>query len=439
MGSGQAAGGSAMTEYLYRGLLTAVVLVAVAPDVLAEGVYRDGVGARAVGRGSINLGFADTGEMLLDNPAAMTNLPGSSLQSFGADLLITNLTWQEPGIGSFDGHDNPFPMGQAAFITRSDDGRLAVGVGVFSQAGMSSNYDLPGPIPLVGQRNYKSLGALAKILPGVAFRVTDDLTVGATLGVAVSHIELEAPYFLQGPNPFVGTPTMLDMQSTGAALAWSLGLQYDLSDCTRLGITYTGETRFSMHGNTRVEIPGVGNARFSSDLDVDWPRMLGIGISHQLAEQTAVGVDVIWTNWSNAFRTIDLTLSKPDDPVIAGITGPGAFTDSMPLYWHDSVSVRTGIEHTLENGFVLRSGYIYHPNPIPRATTSPFIQTTMQHAVSVGAGTTVCGWNVDLAYQFGFGDPTTVPSSAYVGGDFDGARFSTHAHWLLVELTRICR
>ena len=102
--------------------------------------------------------------------------------------------------------DNPFPMGQLAYWRKSEDERWAFGLGVFAPAGFSSVYDLQGPAPFAGPRHYKSIGALARILPAAAYQVTDRLSIGATCGVAVSHVELEGPYFLQSAGPLRGRP-----------------------------------------------------------------------------------------------------------------------------------------------------------------------------------------------------------------------------------------
>ncbi|HEV3005593.1 MAG TPA: hypothetical protein VGX78_14100, partial [Pirellulales bacterium] len=46
---------------------------------MADGVVRDGVGSISTGRGGTNLGFADNGAILLDNPGAMVNVANNGL------------------------------------------------------------------------------------------------------------------------------------------------------------------------------------------------------------------------------------------------------------------------------------------------------------------------------------------------------------------------
>jgi long-subunit fatty acid transport protein len=51
---------------------------------------------------------------------------------------------------------------------------------------------------------------------------------------------------------------MLSLRGTGAALCWSTGLQYELTDATTLGVTYPSESRFALHGPTNVDVSLLG-------------------------------------------------------------------------------------------------------------------------------------------------------------------------------------
>lgn len=404
-------------------------------SVWGDGVIRDGVGAIASGRGGTNLAFGDNGEVLLDNPAGMMQVGGAGLIECGGDLFFTDLTYSDADNPSVDAHNNPIPMGQLSIIRRSEDGLWAYGLGAFSQAGFAAVYDMNGPFPFSGPQRYKSMGALGRILPGVSVQLTDRLSAGGTLGVAVSHMELEAPYFLQGPHPFAGTPALLDLQGSGAALSWSVGMQYQLDDRTTFGASFTGETHFQLDGNTRLDIPGLGAARFDSTIDVQWPSILGAGLRHQLTPCTIVATDVIWMGWSSAFQNFDLHLTNADNPQIAALTGP-ALLERYPLAWRDTVSVRVGLERDLGCGRVVRTGYVYHRNPIPSDTLTPLIQSTLEHAVSAGYGWKLSEYQLDLAYQFSWSGEQEVASSDFIGGDFNNATHTTRAHWLMASVIR---
>lgn len=402
---------------------------------IADGVVRDAVGAVTIGRGGANIAFADNGQMILDNPSSLVNMSSMRLSEFGIDVLFTDLDFSDPDNPRANAADNPFPMGQLSVTSKSHSGNLAYGIGVFSHAGFSSEYQLNGPVPFSGPQNYMSIGALIRVLPAVSLRVTDRLSIGGNFGVGISHMELEGPYFLQGPNPFVGTPNQLDFQGTGAAISWATGLQYLLTPQTTIGINYQAATEFDLDGSTSVAIPGLGSSRFDSNLNITWPQTLGFGVKHEVNCCTRVGLDLVWFDWSNSFDAFDLTLTDPNNPTFAAVVGNELF-EQFPLRWRDTLSVRTGFERNLPGGRIFRAGYVYHRNPIPAATLTPFIQTTLEHAFSVGYGWQAMGHQIDVAYQYTFADDQEVGVSQFVGGDFNNSVVGTQAHMLSISSIR---
>ena len=67
-------------------LLATVVTLTGARTASADSILRDGVGAISASRGGTNLGFADNGTIILDNPGALVNVGGTGLVELGADL-----------------------------------------------------------------------------------------------------------------------------------------------------------------------------------------------------------------------------------------------------------------------------------------------------------------------------------------------------------------
>ncbi len=408
---------------------------ALVPDAAADGFFRDGVGARSVGRGGTNLGFADSGSMVLENPAAILNMNANRMTDVGFDLLMTDLQYGDADNPLTSAVDNPIPVGQFSIAARTPNPDIGYGLGVFSHAGFGANYVLNGPAPFTGKQRYESFGALLRVLPAVSVRLSPRLTVGGNFGVAVNHMELEGPYTLQGPSPFVGTPARFDLQATGASFSWLAALQYQLTDRTTIGINYQDQTRFTLDGNTRVEIPGLGQSRFDTELAVKWPRTFGMGLKHNWDAQTDLGLDLIWHGWSDAFTSFNNTLTNPDNPVFAAVVG-NRLQENLPLKWRDTLSVRTGFERRLGSGRTVRAGYVYHRNPVPDQTISPYIQATLEHAFSLGYGWQIGQCEIDTAWQFSFSGRQETGASAFVGGDFDNATSLVSVHWLSVSIVR---
>ncbi len=311
---------------------------------------------------------------------------------------------------------------------------IVVGFGAFAPAGFSSDYDLQGPAALPGVHNYMGFGALIRILPGISARLTEDLTVGATIGGAVSHVELEGPYFLNS-GLLRGTPTQLDLQATGGAFSWSCGLQYKLSEQTTVGVRYQGENSFESDGKANIGIPGLGSSIYDVEVALTWARSAGIGLMHQLNRCSRIGIDIEWEDWSSAYDNARLTFTNPSNPVFLGVAGPRV-VEIFPLQWKDALIVSAGYERDLGRDRTVRFGYRYQDNPMPSAATSTYIQTTLEHHFALGGGWKHRGWECDLAYQYAFAPNVFTGTSIYPGGDFSNANIRTQTHMLFFSAMR---
>jgi long-subunit fatty acid transport protein len=412
------------------------VMMSLCGSALADGVVRDGVGAVSIGRGGTNIANADNGAVILDNPAGMVNLEGSGIFEIAIDGLITDLDYSDPQ-NSTNAKFRPMALPELSYVRKSSDGQFAYGLGMFIPAGFGAEWDMRQP-PFSRTPGYKSIGALAKILPGLAYRIDDRLSVGGTFGVAVTHAELEGPFFLQS-GPLAGAPTLLDLQATGAAPTWSLGLQYQLNDSTTLGLTYIDETRFRLEGsaNARVFVAPppapLLSSNFDADVDLVWPRSVGLGVKHDFCEHQRVSVDLIWFDWSHAFEEVGLKLKSPSNPAFDPVT---PYRDRFPLNWDDSVSLRLGYEYFVNPCEVLRAGYLYNSSNVPSSTLTPYIPAILEHTFSVGYGRRFTTWTVDAAYQFAFSPERHVNNSSLLGDDFDNSSVKAQAHWLSFSFSR---
>lgn len=400
-----------------RKLAAAIVFcasLALVRSAFSDGVMLDEISPRALSRGGTNQGFADNGGIVFDNPGAMVNIDGTQMLDIGVDTLLVSGWYSDPQTRR-DTMSTFTPLPQISFIKKSADGDWAYGFGVFTPAGFAERFHLIGPD---GEPHvYESFGALVKILPALSYRVTDRLSIGATLGVGMSYAELEGPYFLQGPS-LPGPLTLLHTHNEGADMVWSAGLQYQLTDNTVFGATYQSASPFALRGNTSVDVlaPPLGSSRYDSTLDVEWPQSVALGLKYDICPHRSVGVDVVWYDWEHSFDQFTLNLHNPNNPGF-----PPQITDHLPLNWHDSVSLHLGYQQELDNGMTFRIGYIFNPNPIPDNTLTPFVQAFMEQGVTVGIGTQLCGWDVDLGYVHEWGPTQHEGTSALIGGDFSNS------------------
>jgi len=424
-----------MKRFAFILFVAHVCLISSGRHAWSNGVIRDSMGATSSGRGGTNIGHSDTGTVILDNPAAIINVNGNGLFEFGIDTVITDLDYGDPQ-NEAASKTRPGVLPQVSIIRKTEDGRWAYGLGIYAPAGYSATWTLNNP--LLGNNAYKSFGALGKIMPALAYRVNDKLSIGGTFGVSVSHLELETPFFLQ-TGLLAGAPTIFDLQATGVTPSWSVGTQYQLGPCTTIGARFIGESRFTYDGSVRATVFGLGpdplQSNFDADVKLAWPRSAGIGLVHSFCNCQRFSADVVWYDWSHAYDSVDLKLKNGSNQMINGMLGP-VVTDSFPLNWKDSISVRIGYEWFLRNSDVCRVGYVHNSRNLPSSTLTPLIPATLEHSFTVGYGTKWTKWRFDCAYQYSFAPDRTVGTSALAGGDFSGSGVESQAHWITLSLLR---
>lgn len=397
------------------------LLASTSTSLFADGIHLNGLSPRAIGRGGTNIAHADNGAVLFDNPAGAVFLPGDGLLDIGGNLLMTDTRYSDAD--NSNARDfNISPLPSFGLVWKSEDHRFAYGLGVYAPAGFSSSYEMQGQFPFAGSQTYKAFGSLVKILPGIAWQVTEELSVGATLGIGICHTELEGPYTLQNAGFLTGTPTRMDLQATGATPVYSFGLQYKPTDTTTFGVAFQSESRFRLDGNALATVPLMGTARYDADVNITWPQTLGFGVRQEVNDFYVLSADLVWFGWSRAFDDIGIHLTDADQMMFPDIS------ESLPLDWRDTLSVKLGVEKLLDNQRILRAGYVYHRNPIPSSTLTPYIQGIFEHGFSLGYGMHWRQWELDASYMFLFSPTVRVGTNGLVGTDFDNATHKAYAH-----------
>ena len=416
-------------------LLPLALCLCAGPARGQNGVTCDSVGATSRGRGGTNLAHSDNGAIVLDNPAGMANLDSSGLLEFGVEGLITDVHYSDP-LNSTTNKIRPEALPEISYIRKSPGGDWAFGLGLFAPAGFGAEYHINNQV--FGRQQYESFGALGKILPAISYKLTDQLSIGGSFGVGLSTVQLEGPFHLQ-TGAVAGVPVLLHTHGTEAAPVWSVGMQYQLCDRTTVGAAYTEESRFNLGGKLDASVAGLGPApvysRFDSQINIVWPRSVGVGFTHLLTERQRLSTDVYWFDWSSAFNNVGLRLTNASNPLFPALLGP-TIRDQFPLHWHDTVSVRLGYEFLLTPCDVLRAGYVYDSPAVPSATLSPYIPGILQHTFSLGYGRQWENWRFNIAYQYNFSPTQHVSQSALVGGDFNNSDIRAQVHWLFMSVSR---
>ncbi|HEX7376224.1 MAG TPA: outer membrane protein transport protein [Pirellulales bacterium] len=396
--------------------------------VRADGLIRDGLGAISGGRGGTNIGFADNGAVIYDNPGALVNVANNGLIDLDVDTVISQVHYTDSKPNNVYSAVRPIPTPDLAYIRRSRDRRWAWGIGAFAPAGFGASYQFQNSF--AGPQKYQSLDGMGKLLGALCFRVTDRLSIGGNLGIAINYLNLQGPLYLQS-GMLAGAPTISNLQNTGVAPTGGFGIQYLLNEKTTLGLNYISESKFKMGGNMNALAFGLAPfpiyTKFAATTNMIWPRSVGVGLSHRFNRRHTLGIDVIWYDWSHAFNQVNVNLTNPSNPLVGAVVG-SANVQRFPLDWRDTVSLRVGYQWAPDDVNTFRFGYVYHASPSNTATLTPFTDGLLEDTFSIGYSRKVGGVYLNTAYQYTWGPTRSVGTSALAGGDFSHSTLHTQAH-----------
>lgn len=115
--------------------------------------------------------------------------------------------------------------------------------------------------------------------------------------------------------------------------------------------------------------------------------------------------------WNFEFNA-DFTDWRSQDHLTIQQAGPQGQSIFVPLQWESSWYYEFGATRYLGHGWLISAGYIFNENSVPDSHYSPLVTDLDRHFFSVGVGYRGKRFDVDVAYQFGYGPTRTVTGSA---------------------------
>ena len=390
--------------------------------------------------------FANDASTIYFNPAGMTRLPaqvvgavhyvspsakfsGSATDIFGNPV--------SGGNGGDAGEDGFVPN---LYITAPLGDGLYAGLGINAPFGLSTRYDSDW------KGRYQAIQSEVRtvnINPSLAYRVNPQLSLGigislqyidAKLTQAVDQGSLCAPTQAQlqalgvpGADPALcagltpqGSDARAKVEGDNWAGGFNLGLLYEPSAQTRVGLSYRSSIKQQLSGNASFSgtLP-----QFSSfglfvntgvTADVDLPQSASLSIWQDLGERWSIMADATWTGWSS-FKELRIQYDSFQ---------PDTVVDES---WNDSWRYALGVDFRPDNNWTLRLGTAYDQTPIPGAShRTARIPGEDRIWASIGIGykfTPSLGVDVGYAHLF-VDDPQIDETSASAGnlsGEYDAS------------------
>jgi long-subunit fatty acid transport protein len=430
-------------RWLFAGLASGVLVLA-AVGAEANGLYRNGVGARAMAVGGADVGWAeDALGAMAANPAGLGFLRSTSLD-LSLMAVYANGDYENRLGQDGDLSDTIRLVPDGAFATRL--GPVTVGLAVIPESLLVADWDYtdtPGGAGGVsyGRQQHRSSILVLRSAVGVGVAVLPNLSLGGSVGLVYNENELHAPYIFQTEPTLRGFKTLLDLETSGFGWNGSVGVMYRPHETVQVGLSYTSETSITTDGhasgNVGPQLAALGvpfrpDFRYDAEVETTFPQMVRLGAAWKAHPRWRVLAGVDWIDWSAAFDDLPITLTGGNNADINGFVGSDRLEDTPSLDWRDRFVYRVGVEFAATPSVFLRAGYSYGKSPVPDGTLTPLTAVIMEHTVGAGVGYRRGRFRVDLAYQYDLPVERRVDVSALQAGEYSGSRVEIDLHWLAV-------
>lgn len=287
---------------------TACSLVLASSHVVAGGIFIYEAGQE--GNGLANAGSAALAKdpsVLMSNPAGLTQLKGTQI-SANAQVILGDIKFSRDANNQFDGNEGgnalQYLPGASLFISHQIDDRSAIGFGMYGNFGLALDYDDDW-----AGRYFTQEAAIIGVSfqPTLAYKFTDDLSIGVGPRIMLGYYRTEMAI----NNNLLGVldrpDGQLEYKDTDVGTGVNLGLLYQLSPRTAVGLAYTSKVKLEFEDSPHLRnitnpIINAGLNRLDVDsleLDLNVPQTVTASIAHDLDEQWKLLGSLGWQDWSD--------------------------------------------------------------------------------------------------------------------------------------------
>ncbi|NYT63877.1 outer membrane protein transport protein [Alcaligenaceae bacterium] len=414
-------------------IIPAVILGLGAASVHAAGFQlleqnASGLGNAYAGSAAI----ADNASTIFYNPAGMTRLPGVNV-SAGFNAILPSFKFNNhgstgpgssPARGSNGGNAGSLALLPNAYVSWELTPNWYAGLGIGVPFGLMTEYDGDW----TGRHHSKKFSIESiNVNPSIAYKVNEQLSLGA----GVNWMRLDAEFSRAAAFP-PNSGALGDLDATvklkGDAWGWNLGLLYQMTPETRLGLSYRSKIKIDASGKTRVRNSSVnsailgpatggllpGNANASTTVEL--PDTAVLSIVHDLNSQWQLLGDISWTGWSS-IKSLD----------IKNTGNPAISSDSLDLRFRDTWRIALGANYKLNHQWMLKGGIAWDQSPVNSNKYRPTsLPDNDRYWLSVGAQYNLNEHTtIDVGYTHLFlkstriANDTSALGKGIVRGDYD--------------------
>jgi long-chain fatty acid transport protein len=346
-----------------------------AGNSMAGGLWVNDYGDFAGGRATAGAAAGtDDAATIAHNPATATRIEGSQLFTAAGAFLPTikfDTQYSSPRNGFDNGKEAGVvaPTGSLSYIHDFGSDKWAGGVYFIGAAGAGLDYGTKWS----GRYQATEVDLLiATLAPTVSYRLTDKLSIGASLQYWYADLNLK----LEVPRLNTNRPDgRASVNGDDTGFGFTLGAMYELTERTRFGINYQSELQPDFSGEAKLRFPdGLPPAQegssVSSDTELNMAQYVRVGMHHDMNEKWAVDFTVGWDDWSQLGNVLLSTERRNID---------------IPAKWRDTYHYAWGTQYRLDKYWTLTTGVSYDTNPVSAANRNAQLPVDRQVRVAFGA------------------------------------------------------
>ncbi|MBS9403048.1 TonB-dependent receptor [Halomonas sp. TRM85114] len=327
---------------------------------------------------------AEDASFMAHNPAAIGNIEGDQVAG-GLAYIDANFELQDaeayptgapPSLsydrgGSRQGGETAVVPSFAAKTQLSDE--LDLGLAVYAPYGLSTKYDNDW----IGRYHaIETELTTVDFQPTLNYRASDRLNLAVGLRAQYADATLSNAIDLGGrgvqagqlpPQAIGNADGIAEVTGDDWGYGYILGALFQVTDQTRLGISYRSEIDLTLDGEARFSSDDpagqqvLAGAQSTNTLtngggtaDLTTPANLNLGVYHQLTDRLALMANAEWTEWSS----FDELVVEFEDNT------PNSRTEEN---WDNTWAFSVGANYALTPQWLLRAGLGVDESPVPSA------------------------------------------------------------------------
>lgn len=411
---------------------THILLGMFALTLLAGNAWAQGFGvyeqsACALGRGGATVAMpCNDGSAIFFNPAGLGLATGTQI-SVGGSIINPNGDFRNATTQTVGSLQQRYYQVPNAYIAQPID-KFVVGFGMFAPYGLTTDWPLNFEGRFLG---YKTSVKGLYLQPTVAYKVTDNVSIGAGVDITYASLELNQRVDLstQQLTPAmtfaaIGIPAGTDFANVKLSgnrwkIGFNAGVQAKLPNGVSFGARYLARQKIDIADGdfaayqiptnlllpitlsptlpkgtpidmmVRPQFTGQGALAVQrASTAITFPDQLVVGTAFKVASKTTILADYIFTHWA-LFDQIVITRQY--------VTTPTVMTEN----YRNTHGVRLGVEHEVNSHLALRGGFVTHTAAAPDETVTPLLPEGPRKEFSGGLGLAIAkNLRADLYYMY---------------------------------------